>query len=130
MARHVEARIRHMRTHPPRRVGMCARTVWLALGVPPLGAASASIAARKIKAAGHLKYHYSGKGPPRGVIVLWTGGRHGHGHAALSLGDGRILTTDPPGRPGGVGETSITMPRKRWGLTYAGWTTWWGRQLP
>lgn len=130
MSRSVEERIRYMRLHPPGRPGLCARTVWLSLGVPPLGAPSAAAAADKIKAAGHLHYHYSGDGPPRGAVVLWRGGSHGFGHAALSLGGGRILTTDPPGHPGGVGETSITMPRQRWHHTYAGYTWWWGQELP
>jgi hypothetical protein len=127
MARSVEARIEHMRKHPPGRVGRCAETVWKSLDVPPLGAASASIAAGKVRHAGKL---HTSHNPPRGAIVLWTGGSHGYGHAALSLGNGRILTTDPPGHAGGVGETSLNMPEVRWGHHYAGWTTWWGRELP
>lgn len=127
MARSVEARIEYMRNHPPHRVGLCAKTVWLSLDVPPLGAASASIAAGKVRHAGKLHTSHT---PPRGAVVLWTGGSHGYGHAALSLGHGKILTTDPPGHPGGVGVQPLNMPQVRWGLHYAGWTTWWGVQLP
>jgi hypothetical protein len=125
--RSVEARIAYMKAHPPGRVGRCAETVWKSLNVPPIGAASAAIAVGKVRAAGKL---HTSHNPPRGAIVLWTGGSHGYGHAALSLGNGRILTTDPPGHAGGVGETALNMPEVRWGHHYAGWTTWWGVNLP
>ena len=127
MARGVEDRIAFMRDHPPGKVGQCAHTVWSSLGVPPLGAASAAAAAAKVRSAGKL--HADGH-PPRGAIVLWTGGSHGYGHAALSLGDGQILTTDPPGHPGGVGATPLSMPAVDWHLHYEGWTDWWGEDLP
>lgn len=130
MARSVANRIAWMRKHPPGRAGLCAKTVWLSLDVPALGVPSASAAADKVKAAGHLHYHYDGDGPPKGAIVYWKGGSHGYGHMALSLGGGRILTTDPPGHSGGVGEASITMPRERWHHKYVGWSTWYGRELP
>jgi hypothetical protein len=127
MARSVEDRIAFMRRNPPHRVGLCARTVWLSLDVPPLGAASASVAAGKVRHAGKM---HTSHNPPRGAVVLWTGGSHGYGHAALALGNGKILTTDPPGHPGGVGETALSMPEIRWGLVWSGWTTWWGVDLP
>ena len=126
-ARGVEERIAYMRAHPPGRVGRCAETVWKSLNVPPLGAASASIAAGKVRHAGKL---HTSHNPPRGAICLWTGGSHGYGHAAISLGNGRLLTTDPPGHAGGVGETALNMPETRWGHHWAGWTTWWGVELP
>jgi cell wall-associated NlpC family hydrolase len=128
MARTPRERVAYMKAHPPGKVGMCARTVWLSLGVPPLHAANASVAVRKVKAAGKL--HTSDENIPYGAVVLWTGGRHGYGHAALYVGDDKILTTDPPGHPGKVGITRLNMPRVRWGLHYAGWTTWWGQELP
>jgi hypothetical protein len=127
MARSIEERIAYMKAHPPGRAGQCAATVWHSLGVPPLGAASASIAAGKVRHAGKL---HTSHNPPRGAICLWTGGSHGYGHAALSLGGGRLLTTDPPGRSGGVGEVALNMPEVRWGHHWAGWTTWWGVDLP
>ena len=127
MARGVEQRLDYMEHHPPGRAGLCARTVWLSLDVPPLGASSASVAAGKVKHAGKL---HTGHNPPRGAVVLWTGGSHGYGHAALSLGNHKILTTDPPGHSGGVGTQPLSMPETRWGLHYAGWTTWWGVDLP
>jgi hypothetical protein len=126
-ARSVEDRIAYMKAHPPGRVGRCAETVWHALNVPPIGASSASVAAGKVRHAGHLHTSYDA---PRGAVCLWTGGSHGYGHAALSLGNGRLLTTDPPGHPGGVGETALNMPETRWGHHWAGWTTWWGVELP
>jgi cell wall-associated NlpC family hydrolase len=117
-----------MKAHPPGRVGRCAETVWKSLGVPPIGAASAAAGVRKVKAAGKL--HTSDENIPYGAIVLWTGGSHGYGHAALYIGNDQILTTDPPGHPGGVGITKLNMPRLRWGHRYAGWTQWWGKDLP
>jgi hypothetical protein len=59
--------------------------------------------------------------PPRGAPVFWTGGSKGFGHIALSLGNGRIRSTDVAGS-GGVGTVSIDFPAQHWGLHYAGWT--------
>lgn len=58
--------------------------------------------------------------PPRGAAVYWTGGSSGYGHIAISLGDGKVRSTDA----GGSGEVA-TVPIRRlsaeWHLTYAGW---------
>lgn len=126
MARSVEGRLAYFRAHPPGRVGRCAESVWRALDVPKLGAASASIAAGKVRHAGKL---HTGHNPPDGAIVLFTGGSHGYGHAMFAVG-GKALSTDPPGHPGGVGLVALNMPEVRWGHHWAGWTTWWGVDLP
>lgn len=43
--------------------------------------------------------------PPRGALVFWDTGRYGH--IAISNGDGRVWTTDPPGRTGQIGLVPI-----------------------
>lgn len=127
MARTVDQRIAHMadRKNWPTAVGQCAHTVWMALGVPPLGAASASIALAKVRKAGHLRTDK----PRRGGVALWSGGSHGYGHAALLISADRILSTDYP-HAKDVGEAPLSMPAHSWGLTYEGWTDWWGTSLP
>lgn len=59
--------------------------------------------------------------PPAGVPVFWSGGHRGHGHVALSLGHGMIVSTDLP-YTGHVTRTTLSAPRRHWGLHYLGWT--------
>jgi hypothetical protein len=59
--------------------------------------------------------------PPRGVPVAWGGGSHGNGHRAVSLGNGKIRSTDAGGR-GRVATVDLDWPEKAWGLTYLGWS--------
>jgi hypothetical protein len=61
--------------------------------------------------------------PPPGVPVWYgpgTGSRFGH--VALSLGGGRIRSTDCP-REGVVGDDDLHWPQRRWGHDYIGWST-------
>jgi hypothetical protein len=58
---------------------------------------------------------------PRGVPIWWTGGSHGYGHVALSLGDGWCLSTDAGGS-GKVAKVRISDLTRRWGLNFQGWT--------
>jgi hypothetical protein len=63
-----------------------------------------------------------GGDPPPGVPVWYgpgTGSRFGH--VALSLGGGRIRSTDCP-RDGVVGDTDLHWPQRRWGHDYRGWS--------
>jgi len=111
--RSVDERLDYMQAHPPNKKGMCARTSWLAIGgsngtVPAWGCPDANTVYDKVKKSGRW---FTGI-PPKGALVLWKYGRYGH--AALSLGNGRLLTTDPVGRPGKVGEESLAHPH-RWG---------------
>lgn len=111
--RGVEARIAWFRTHSPGGVGLCARHTWRSLGgdygnPPAWGCPHANCVYDKVIKAGR----YWRTDPPRGAIVLWKYGKYGH--AALSLGGGKILTTDPSGKPGGTGVESIGYPSK-WG---------------
>lgn len=55
---------------------------------------------------------------PPGALIMWTGGKHGH--AAFSLGDGRMVSTDLPTR-GKVGECDIAEAHKRWGHQLVGY---------
>lgn len=59
--------------------------------------------------------------PPRGVPVAWSGGSKGHGHRAMSLGGGKIRTTDGAGA-GVVATRDLGYPEAQWGLKYLGWS--------
>lgn len=115
--RSVDSRIDWFLTHKPSGVGMCAQHTWHSLGgnksvpcPPRWGVPHANAMYDKIIASGR---YFTGI-PPRGAIVVWKYGKYGH--AALSVGDGKIATTDPNGKPGGVGVEDITYPHK-WGAT-------------
>lgn len=65
------------------------------------------------------KYKHPGDWhPPAGVPVYWRGGRAGH--VALSLGGGRIRSTDWPSR-GVTSTTTIESLTRSWGKHYEGW---------
>lgn len=118
--RGVEERIRWMLDNPPGRPGMCARTCWHALGgdrgnPPRWFAADANAVYDKVRASGR----YFTTPPPRGALVVWQYGQHGH--TALALGDGTIVTTDPTGKPGGTGIEPFGYPAK-WGARGYLWT--------
>jgi hypothetical protein len=66
------------------------------------------------------KHRYD-RHPPAGVPVFWSGGSRGHGHVAVSLGHGMIVSTDIP-YTGHVARTYLSAPGRRWGLRYLGWT--------
>jgi hypothetical protein len=140
MPRPVESRIATMRRMRPPRRGLCARTVWLACGgnatgldhLPALGVPSATAATYRIRNAGELVDDRASSAP-RGSIMLWTGGSRGHGHASLSLGTvggvHRTLTVDALGLP--VADVPTAWIARNWGnLRWAGWTTWYGEELP
>lgn len=92
--------------------GMCLREVRTAHGIPAVHAGAAD-AWRT--ATGR---HPNDRRPPRGATVFWTGGSNGH--IAISLGDGRIRSTDAGGK-GRMGTVDLDWPRRQWGLTYVGW---------
>jgi hypothetical protein len=64
--------------------------------------------------------HPGGRNPPRGAAVFWTGGSRGFGHIALSLGNGKIRSTDAGGR-GVVATVDLGWVERNWGQTYGGW---------
>lgn len=57
---------------------------------------------------------------PRGAAVYWTGGSKGYGHIALSLGNGKVRSTDSGGR-GKVATVDLGWVERTWGMPYAGW---------
>ena len=59
--------------------------------------------------------------PPPGAAVYWTGGSHGYGHIAISVGHGRVRSTDAGGM-GRVATVRVGWPVRHWGLNYAGWS--------
>jgi hypothetical protein len=76
------------------------------------------------------KRHPGDRHPPRGVPVAWSGGSHGHGHRAISLGHGKIRSTDARGS-GRVATVDLDWPEKHWGLHYLGWSeTIDGNEIP
>jgi hypothetical protein len=94
---------------------MCARHSWRSLGgingnPPAWGAADANELYDKIRASGR----YFTTEPPRGSLIVWKYGRHGH--AARGYGSGKIATTDPHGNSGGTGIESLSYPH-RWGAS-------------
>ena len=114
--RGVEARIDWMLDHPPGVPGYCAREVWQALGgdqatpcPPAWGCDNANEVYDKVLASGRF---WRTTPIPRGAVIVWRYGAHGH--AALSWGDGQIVTTDPEGWSGGVGVEDLDYPH-RWG---------------
>ena len=65
--------------------------------------------------------HRRDRNPPAGVPVFWHNPRSKFGHIALSVGHGRVRSTDWPSRAR-VGEADIDAISRRWGLVYLGWT--------
>lgn len=64
--------------------------------------------------------HPGDRNPPAGVPVFWAGGRNGYGHAAISLGGGKIRSTDAGGS-GRVDTVDLGWCERTWGLHYLGW---------
>lgn len=62
------------------------------------------------------------KNIPAGVIIMWTGGSGDHGHAAYSLGNGEMISTDLETR-GKVGRVAVDRARAKWGLKLVGYIT-------
>ena len=112
------------RSYPP---GWCLR--WVAreiFGVPGVGdydgdrAADAEDFWKAAVRRGDVVKTSSPSKIPAGVMVMWTGGRNDHGHAAYSLGDGMMVSTDAPTR-GKIGKVKIAWVKDHWGLTLVGY---------
>lgn len=68
-----------------------------------------------------LSARHSDRNPPAGVPVSYLGGSRDNGHRAISLGNGKIRSTDA----GGSGRTAtvdLAWPERTWGLKYVGWS--------
>lgn len=69
--------------------------------------------------------HEGDRNPPRGVPVAFNGGSKGYGHRAISLGAGRIRSTDMTSsgyKAGNVGTTTIHQIERSMGVRYLGWS--------
>jgi hypothetical protein len=95
--------------------GMCCNFVWNCIAAPhSFGLADANAAWNR------ATQRRAGTAAPAGAPVYWAGGKHGH--IALSVGGGRVRSTDWP-RKGSVGEVDIDEMTRIWRLTYRGWST-------
>lgn len=120
--RNIEERIKWFLTHSPRGSGMCAQHTWHSLGgdygnPPRWGADNANEVVKLIIESGRYETPQTWAGPPpRGAVVGWRYGQRGH--LALSEGNGKIDTTNPPMRPLGTGIENLDYPKK-WGYNTA-----------
>lgn len=62
------------------------------------------------------------RNPPRGVPVTWLGGSQDNGHRAISLGGGKVRSTDAAGA-GKIGTVDLDWVERNWGMAYVGWST-------
>lgn len=124
-----KARIKWFLSNKPGRGGLCARHTWHSLGpgVPALGAPDANAVVRISKAKGHLHAGRKKRKPPKGAVVLWSGGRGRHGHAALSMGNGKIASTDVHGA-NTVGVVDLGWVERHWHYKYEGWLAFYGNK--
>ena len=80
------------------------------------------------------KVHPGDRNPPRGVPVAFSGGSKGYGHRAISLGGGKIRSTDMRAdgyQAGHVGTTTIAQIERSMGVHYLGWSeTITGQKIP
>lgn len=112
-------------------VGMCARFTRECFGVGALGDFDGDGDADAVDqwAAARIKNH-DDRNPPAGVPMFWAGGSKGYGHAAVSLGGGRVRSTDRP-TAGLVGDTTIEDIERSWRMTYLGWSEdLYGNEIP
>jgi hypothetical protein len=70
---------------------------------------------------------------PRGALLWWTGGSEGHGHVAISNGDGHCYSTDF-GAAGYVGDGRIRLipienVAKQSSCVYRGWSRDYGGNI-
>lgn len=101
------------RRHTSGFSGMCLHFVWRCLdGQHKYGLRDANAAYRASK---HLRTTGT---PPAGVPVYFLGSKHGH--VALSVGGGRIRSTDWPSS-NRISEVKISDLAEAWGRRYAGW---------
>lgn len=112
--RNAEATAKNAEQSTSNGVGMCLQWSRERANIPALQPDAAT-------AWKHAVHRHPGdKKPPRGAMVYWTGGSKGYGHIAVSLGNGKIRSSDSggSGRPATV---DIDWPTRTWGMPYAGW---------
>lgn len=105
--------------------GWCLRWAASMFGVPGVGdwdrdkANDAEDFWKAAVARGQVIATSDPKKIPAGSMVMWTGGRNDHGHAAIAIGGGRMVSTDLPSMDR-IGEVDIDDVRTRWGLKLQG----------
>jgi len=106
--------------------GYCQMFTRECYGVPASGDfdgdrdADAVDAWKKARKHGRVVVTNNPRAIPRGAAVYWSGGRNGHGHAAVSLGEGRCVSTDAKG-PRTVAVANIDDLTRSWGLNLLGY---------
>lgn len=98
-------------------VGRCDEFVAMVYGY---GSSGYATAVKNWQATPQSLKHPGDWNAPAGALMYWSGGSTGAGHVAISLGNGRIISTDATG-PGVVGEISARTPTDLWGHPYLGW---------
>jgi hypothetical protein len=98
-------------------VGLCLQRVRLCYGVAALYGDATTAWLR----AGHKHPTTDPAAIPRGVPIFWTGGSSGHGHVAISAGNGECWSTDIL-RRGRWDKVPIRLIGTTWGLRLVGWT--------
>ncbi|MGZ6768003.1 MAG: hypothetical protein ACXVEQ_17080 [Nocardioidaceae bacterium] len=93
--------------------GHCLQWARTRAGIPGRYATAAEAA------RGAFNKHFGGR-PPAGAAVYYTGGSHGYGHIAISVGGGKVRSTDSGGS-GRVATVGYRWPVTHWHLHYAGW---------
>lgn len=112
MVYNADTYVQHALNDTRNDVGMCLQQVRTWAGI----AAKYGTAA---EAWAHTDHRINTTNPPRGSTVWWTGGSHGAGHIATSLGNGKIRSTDAGGS-GVVATVDLHWPETHWGLRWAG----------
>ncbi len=95
--------------------GQCLHYVSISLG-GPFGWPHLGYAA---DAHRHARALHDDTHPPAGVPVYFLGSKYGH--ITLSVGAGKVRSTDYPHR-GAIGEVGIMTLARAWGREYAGWS--------
>lgn len=113
--------VAYARRYTRYRSGMCANFVYVVLGADPRGLPSANAAWEASRGRQGPREGV----PPAGAPVWFSGGRYGH--VALSVGGGRVRSTDWPGA-GQVGEVEISRIARAWAHPYRGWADHWADQ--
>ncbi len=119
MPRSPNDRIKWFLSNKPSDVGMCLNHTWIATDIPSANCADANAGVELVRAHKEMR---SGP-PPRGAWCWWTSSNHGH--AALSVGNGKIASVDVNG-PQTTGVVSLSYPVDVWGHVYQGWSDFFG----
>jgi hypothetical protein len=107
------------------KVGMCQQWTRGLYNAPAVGDRDGDGDADAVDAIKAEPVHHTDRNPPRGVPVAFTGGSKGHGHRAISLGGGKIRSTDMTAAgytPGLVGTTTIDAIERSMGVKYHSWS--------